>query len=51
MRFNQRLGVLFGRIVALGPTQRTWRAVGGGGAAAPPMLVEKFHFSSKSSGV
>ncbi len=52
MRFNQRLGDLFGRIVALGPTQRTWRAAGGGGAAAaPPMLVEKFHFSSKSSGV
>jgi predicted Zn-dependent protease len=52
MRFNQRLGELFANIVALGPTQRTWRAAGGGGAAAaPPMLVEKFHFSSKSSGV
>jgi predicted Zn-dependent protease len=52
MRFNQRLGELFGRIAALGPTQRTWRAAGGGGAAAaPPMLAEKFHFSSKSSGV
>lgn len=52
MRFNQRLGDLFANIVALGPTQRTWRAAGGGGAAAaPPMLVEKFHFSSKSSGV
>ncbi|RTL80309.1 MAG: TldD/PmbA family protein [Hyphomicrobiales bacterium] len=52
MRFNQRLGDLFANIVALGPTERTWRAAGGGGAAAaPPMLVEKFHFSSKSSGV
>ncbi|GLI92136.1 TldD/PmbA family protein [Methylocystis echinoides] len=52
MRFNQRLGELFGRIEALGATQRTWRAAGGGGAAAaPPMLAEKFHFSSKSSGV
>ncbi|MGJ0507462.1 MAG: TldD/PmbA family protein [Methylocystis sp.] len=52
MRFNQRLGELFGKIAALGPTERTWRAAGGGGAAAaPPMLAEKFHFSSKSSGV
>ena len=52
MRFNQRLGELFGRIVALGRTERTWRAAGGGGSGgAPPMLVEKFHFSSKSSGI
>jgi predicted Zn-dependent protease len=52
LRFNQRLGELFGKIVALGRTERTWRAAGGGGAAAaPPMLAEKFHFSSKSSGV
>jgi predicted Zn-dependent protease len=52
MRFNQRLGELFGKIVALGKTERTWRAAGGGGAAAaPPLLAEKFHFSSKSSGV
>jgi predicted Zn-dependent protease len=52
LRFNQRLGALFGRIAALGQTERTWRAAGGGGAAAaPPMLAEKFHFSSKSSGI
>ena len=52
MRFNQRLGELFGNIVALGKTERTWRAAGGGGAAAaPPMLAESFCFSSKSSGI
>jgi len=52
MRFNQRLGDLLARIAGLGPTERTWRAAGGGGApAAPPMLVEAFNFSSKSSGI
>jgi predicted Zn-dependent protease len=52
MRFNQPLGELFGNIVALGRTERTWRAAGGGGAAAaPPMLAGKFRFSSKSSGI
>jgi predicted Zn-dependent protease len=51
MRFNQRLGELFGRVVAFGKTERTWRAIGGGAPAAPPMLAEKFHFSSKSSGI
>jgi len=52
LRFNQRLGELFANILALGKTERTWRAAGGGGAAAaPPMLVEKFHFSSRSSGI
>ncbi len=52
MRFNQRLGELFGNIAALGKTVRTWRAAGSGGAAAaPPMLAERFHFSSKSSGI
>lgn len=52
MRFNQRLGDLFGKIKALGPTRRTWRAAGEGGApAAPAMLVEGFNFSSKSSGI
>ncbi len=52
MRFNQRLGELFARIVALGKTERSWRAAGRGGApAAPPLLAEKFHFSSRSSGI
>ncbi|WP_442756336.1 TldD/PmbA family protein [Methylocystis sp. JAN1] len=51
MRFNQRLGELFANIVALGKTERVWRAVGGGAPAAPPMLAERFHFSSKSSGI
>jgi predicted Zn-dependent protease len=52
MRFNQRLGDLFGAIAALGPTQRAWRAAGSGGAAAaPPLLAERFRFSSKSSGI
>ena len=51
MRFNQRLGELFSRIVALGRTERVWRATGEGAPAAPPMLVEGFNFSSKSSGI
>lgn len=51
MRFNQRLGELFAKIVVLGKTERVWRAVGGGAPAAPPMLAERFHFSSKSSGI
>lgn len=51
MRFNQRLGELFANIAALGRTERVWRAVGGGAPAAPPMLAEKFHFSSRSSGI
>ncbi len=52
MRFNQRLGELFANVVAFGKTERTWRTAGSGGAAAaPPMLAEKFHFSSKSSGI
>jgi predicted Zn-dependent protease len=51
MRFNQSLAELFARIEALGPIERVWRATGGGAAAAPAMLVEGFHFSSKSSGI
>lgn len=51
MRFNQRLGELFARIEALGKTARVWQATGEGAPAAPPMLVEGFNFSSKSSGI
>jgi len=51
MRFNQRLGELFARLIAIGPTERTWRAAGDGAPAAPPIMVEGFNFSSKSSGI
>jgi predicted Zn-dependent protease len=51
MRFNQRLGELFARLIAIGPTERTWRAAGDGAPAAPPIMVENFIFSSKSSGI
>ncbi len=52
MRFNQSLAQLFARIEALGPSERNWSAIRDGGAiAAPPMLVERFNFSSKSSGI
>ena len=51
MRFNQRLGELFKHVIAIGPTERTWRAAGDGAPAAPPIMVERFKFSSKSSGI
>jgi predicted Zn-dependent protease len=52
MRFNENLGSLFAKIAALGPSERTWRAMSAGGTtAAPPMLVEAFNFASQSSGV
>jgi predicted Zn-dependent protease len=52
LRFNESLGTLFSRILALGPTARCWRPMGASGAAAAPaMLVEEFTFSSRSSGV
>jgi len=51
LRFNQRLGDLFKRLLAIGPTERTWRAAGDGAPAAPPIMVEAFNFSSKSSGI
>ena len=51
MRFNQRIGELFARLIAIGPTERTWRAAGDGAPAAPPIMVENFNFSSKSSGI
>jgi predicted Zn-dependent protease len=51
MRFNESLAALFSNIEAMGPTERTWRAVSGGVVAAPPMMVAGFNFSSKSSGI
>ncbi len=51
MRFNQRLGALFSRLTAIGPTERTWRAAGDGAPAAPPIMVDAFNFSSRSSGI
>ncbi len=51
MRFNESLGAVFGKIAALGPTQRTWSALAGCVAAAPPMLIESFAFTSKSGGI
>lgn len=54
MRFNQNLGAMFARIAAIGPAERTWRSTTSGGSAAavaPPMLIEGFDFSSKSSGI
>lgn len=51
MRFNQRIGDLFARLIAIGPTERTWRAAGDGAPAAPPIMVDGFNFSSKSSGI
>ncbi|MBI1868929.1 MAG: TldD/PmbA family protein [Methylocystis sp.] len=52
LRFNESLATVFSGIVALGPSERTWRHMSRGAAvSAPPMLVEGFNFSSKSSGI
>jgi predicted Zn-dependent protease len=52
MRFNESLAAVFSRIAALGASARVWRDTGRGVAiSAPPMLVEDFEFSSKSSGI
>lgn len=52
MRFNESLAGIFSRIAALGPSARVWRDMGRGAAiSAPPLLVEGFEFSSKSSGI
>jgi predicted Zn-dependent protease len=51
MRFNESLAALFSNIEAMGPTERTWRAMSSGVVAAPPMMVAGFNFSSKSSGI
>jgi len=51
MRFEQRLGELFARVIAIGPAESTWRAAGDGAPAATTILVEGFNFSSRSSGI
>ncbi len=52
LRFNQSLATLFARIEALGPAERTWRALRDEGlSAAPPMLVSGVTFSSRSGGI
>lgn len=52
MRFNESLAAIFSRIAALGRSARVWRDMGRGAAiSAPPLLVEGFEFSSKSSGI
>lgn len=52
LRFNESAVALFGRVAALGSTERVWwEANGGGGICAPPLLAEEFTFSSKSSGI
>ncbi|HYA80044.1 MAG TPA: metallopeptidase TldD-related protein, partial [Methylocystis sp.] len=52
MRFNESLASLFKKIEALGPSERVWSAFHEGGAcAAPPILVERFSFASRSSGI
>ncbi|HXY58581.1 MAG TPA: TldD/PmbA family protein [Methylocystis sp.] len=52
MRFNESLAKLFRKIEALGPSERVWSAFHEGGAcAAPPLLVERFSFASRSSGI
>lgn len=52
MRFNESLAAVFSRIVAFGESARVWRDMGRGAAiSAPPLLVDGFEFSSRSSGI
>lgn len=52
MRFNESLAAIFSRIAAIGASGRVWVDFGHGAAiSAPPLLVEDFEFSSKSSGI
>ncbi|MBY6242042.1 TldD/PmbA family protein [Methylosinus sp. Sm6] len=52
MRFNDSLAQIFSRVGALGPSARVWLDMGDDAAiSAPPMMVEEFEFSSKSSGI
>jgi predicted Zn-dependent protease len=52
MRFNESLARVFSRVSAIGPSARVWLDMGGDAAvSAPPMMVEEFEFSSRSSGI
>ncbi|WP_159726082.1 TldD/PmbA family protein [Methylosinus sp. Ce-a6] len=51
MRFNVNLGGVFSRIAAIGNSERVKTEMGGAAICAPPMLIEGFEFSSRSSGI
>jgi predicted Zn-dependent protease len=51
MRFNENLDGVFSRIAAIGASERVKTEMGGATICAPPMLIEGFEFSSKSSGI
>ena len=51
MRFNESLDGVFSRIAAIGASERVKTEMGGATICAPPMLIEGFEFSSKSSGI
>ncbi len=51
MRFNQSLGAAFADIAALGPSARVKPDSSASAVGAPAMLLEKFCFSSRSSGI
>lgn len=52
MRFNESLAHVFSRVAAIGPSARVWLDMGGDAAvSAPPMMVEEFELSSRSSGI
>lgn len=51
MRFNESLAAAFSRIAAIGPSERVFSDMGRGAVGAPPLVIEDFEFSSKSSGI
>ena len=52
MRFNESLIAMLSNLDAIGPTSRIHGGdLGGGPVAAPPLLVKRFTFSSRSSGI
>ena len=50
-RFNESLIALLANIDAIGPTERVHGGDLGGAVAAPPILVKRFNFASRSSGI